>query len=277
MPVLVTGAEHAVGRAVVAAVSRRGGEVRAFLDPLRAPAGAVERLRAAGAKTARGDLADEELLERALAEAHTLVHAAADPLDDPDELVDQAASAVSAALSSGVARLVLVSHLGADTGAANPWLAALAAVEELVAETPIASVVLHRALTYGIDDVLTDALAEGAPGADPDALHAPLWMDDLAAAVVAADARDSVELPHLVVPLGGPRMASLGELVALLGGQIPPPGAAPRLPDGSRLPDHVVDLLSRDLLPDADVPTAGTSPEVGGEQVRLAFERDHGS
>lgn len=268
MPVVVTGVEHALGRAVVVALRRGAADVRAFLDPTAAPGGTVETLRGAGIRTARGTLDDEALLETALHGAHTLVHAAADPMADIESLVDDAASTVSAALSAGVSRLVFVSHLGADAASANPWLAGLAEAESLVADAPLPSVVIRRALTYGLDDGLTHAVAEGAPGADPDALHAPVWIDDLAAAVVAADAREAVAVPHLEVPLGGPRVASLGELIALLGGQIPPNRTTATLPDGSRLPAHVVDLLSRDLVPDRDAPTAGTSVEVGAEQVR---------
>lgn len=269
---LVTGGEHALGRAVVAALVRCRAEVRAFLDPERAPPGTVEALREAGVKTARGALVDEELLETALEGAHTLVHAAADPMADPAALADDVASAVSAALSASVRRLVLVSHLGADPESDNPWLAALGEAEALVADAPLPTVVIRRALTYGLDDALTHAVAEGAPGADPDALHAPVWIDDLAAAVVAADAREEPPVPHLVVPLGGPRMTTLSELIALLGGQIPTNPETATMPDGSRLPPHVTDLLSRDLVPDRDAPTAGTSVEVGGEQVRAEAE-----
>lgn len=270
MPVVVTGAEHALGRAIAVALCRDAADVRAFLDPTAAPPGTVETLRGAGIKTARGTLDDEALLETALEGAHTLVHAAADPMAAWDTIVDDVASALSAALTAQLSRVVLVSHLGAQGDSDNPWLAALAEAEALLAEAPVATVVIRRALTYGLDDVLTHALAEGAPGADPDALHAPVWMDDLVAAVVAADAREAAPLPHLVVPLGGPRMASLSELIALLGGQIPGSRDNARLPDGSQLPGHVVDLLSRDLLPDREAPTAGTSVEVGGARVRQA-------
>jgi len=274
VPVLVTGAEHGAGLAAVTALVRRGGDVRAVLDPTRAPEGLVQRLRGAGVKTARSALDDATLLEQACRDAHTVVHAAADPLTDPDELLADAATVVEATTQAQVSRIVLLSHLGAQAEAANPWLAALGEAELLVTQAPTVTVVIRRALTYGLDDALTHALAEGAPGADPDALHAPLWAGDLAAAIVAADARDAPGVPHLALTLGGPRHASLGELTALLGGQIAA-GPGSRLPDGSSLPAHAVDLLSRDLLPDRDAPCAGTSPETGGAQVRRA--RDDGA
>jgi uncharacterized protein YbjT (DUF2867 family) len=273
MPTLVTGAATPAGRACVRALLRGGGEVRAYLDPETAAEGTVDGLRAFGVKTARGALDDEGRLELACEQVHTVVHAAADPLTAPVTVLDDLATVASAALGAGCRRLVLVSHLGVDDPGDNQWLASLAEAEELAADSPVDTVVLRRSLTYGADDPLTEALIAGAAGADLEALHAPLWIDDLAAAVVAADARDREDgvLPHLVVPLGGPRACSLGELVALLGGQVTGglrSSIARAVPGQRRLPPHVADLLSRDLLPPTAAPSAGTSPEVGAEQVR---------
>lgn len=274
MPVLVTGTEHASGMAAVRALLRAGGEVRTYLDPTRVPPGTLERLRASGCKAARGTLDDEGFLEQALEQVHTVVHAAADPMEAPDEVLDDLASVLSAALGAGCRRLVLVSHEGADDPRGNPWLEACAEAEQLLVDAPVDTVVIRRTLTYGPDDALTAALIDGAVGADPDATHAPLWMGDLAAALVAADSRDRAigALPHLLVPLAGPDLTSLGELIAVLGGQVTGGlGGAParRRPDG--LPDHVLDLLSRDLVPGREHPRAGTPLRAGATLVREAF------
>jgi uncharacterized protein YbjT (DUF2867 family) len=278
MPVLVTGAERATGMAALRALLRAGGEVRAYLDPLRAPDGTVDRLRALGVKTARGTLDDEGFLETALEQVHTVVHAAADVLVPPEAVLDDAASVLSAAVSAGVRRAVVLSHLGVDRAAGNAWLEALAEVEDLCVDSPVDTVVLRRALTYGIDDELTAALVRsGAAGATPDATHAPLYLTDLAAAVVAADDRDRADgaLPHLVVPLGGPDLTSLGELVAVLGGQVyGGVGGAPSARRG--LPEHVLDLLSRDLVPDRRLPTASTTLRQGAALVRESLGTDPG-
>jgi uncharacterized protein YbjT (DUF2867 family) len=264
MPVLVTGAEDATGRAVIRALVRAGGEVRVFVDDSEIPAGELDRIRAAGCKVARGTLDDEGLLELAMAQVHTVAHLAASVLAEPEELLDSLASVLSAALGAGCRRLVWLSHLGADAPAGNAWLQACADGETLLADAPIDTVAIRRGLTYGPDDALTAILAEGTAGASPDALHVPLFVEDLAAAVVAADARDRAvaRMPPLVIPLGGPRMASLGELVALLGGQISEPGPA------GLLPFHARDLLSRDLVPPVGTPSGGTSPERGAKAVR---------
>jgi uncharacterized protein YbjT (DUF2867 family) len=274
MPVLVTGAEHALGRAAVAALHRSGGEVRAYLDPLAAPDGTIDRLRAAGAKVARGTLDDEGFLETALEQVHSVVHTAADVLTGPDAVLDDVASVLSAAVSAGCRRFVLVSSLGVDDPAGNPWLDALAEAEELCVDSPLDTVVIRRALTYGPEDRLTEILIDGAAGVVPDATHAPLYLADLAGALVAADDRDRADgsLPHLVVPLGGPDLLSAGELIAVLGGQITGGygGAAARTatPD---LPAHAVDLLSRELVPPRGAPAAGTPVRVGARLTREAF------
>jgi uncharacterized protein YbjT (DUF2867 family) len=266
MPVLVTGAECGAGRAIVQALLRSGGEVRVFVDPLDAPADLLTRLRARGCKVARGTLDDEGLLELALEHVHTLVHAAADPLAEPAAVVDDLSTAVSAALGAGCRRLVFLSHLGAGEPRGSAWLEACAEAEELLAEAPLETVVIRRALTYGADDELTGVLADTTAGAVPDAMHNPLWVEDLAAAVCRADARDrDLALGHLVVPLGGPELISLAEFVALLGGQVS--DAAP----GGPLPEHTRELLSRDLYLPQHAPRAGTPPSFGAEAVRDAL------
>jgi uncharacterized protein YbjT (DUF2867 family) len=274
MPALVTGAEHALGVAAAFALLRTGGEVRAYLDPLLAPDGTVERLRAAGCKTARGTLDDEGFLESALEQVHTVVHAATDLTADAETVLDDLASVLSAAASAGVRRVVLVSHLGVDDPRGNAWLEALAEAEELCEDSPLDAVVLRRALTYGPADRLTGALVDGAAGVAPDATHAPLYLDDLAAAVAAADARDRADgaLPHLLVPLGGPDLSSVGELIAALGGQITGRyGGAPSRIVTRDLPAHAIDVLSRDLVPPRGLPTAGTTIRSGAALTREAF------
>lgn len=280
MPVLVTGPEHATGMAAVRALLRAGGELRAYLDPTRVPGGTIERLRASGCKVARGTLDDEGFLEQALEQVHTVVHAAADPMEDPDAVLDEVASVLSAALGAGCRRLVLVSHVGAEDPRGNPWLEACGEAEEMLVDAPLDTVVIRRTLTYGPDDALTAALIDGVAGAAPDATHAPLFMSDLGAALAAADSRERATgaLPHLLVPLGGPDLTSLGELIAILGGQVTGGlGGAPAKQRAADLPDHVLELLSRDLVPGREHPRAGTSLHAGATLTREAFGTGPGS
>lgn len=245
MPVLVTGAESAVGRATVRRLARGGGEVRVFLDLERAPVADPAPFKSLGCKVARGALDDEGHVETALEQVHTVMHLASSALDDPPRMRDGAATVLSAAIGAGCRRVVWLSHLGVEAADGNRWLVACAEVEELLADAPLESIVFRRALTYGAEDDLTTALAGGLGGAGA-GRHAPLFADDLAAAVVAAD-RERVGAAtsdlHLVVPIGGPDILDLADVVRSLSGI-----SAARGP-GQRLPGHVADLYARDLVP----------------------------
>jgi uncharacterized protein YbjT (DUF2867 family) len=185
------------------------------------------------------------------------MHLASSPLDDPSWMRDVAATVLSAAIGAGCRRIIWLSHLGVeavvdDFGQGNPWLAACADVEELLADAPLESVVFRRALTYGPQDDLTTTLAAGAArGLAKVGLgrHAPLFADDLAAAVVAAD-RERVEGTtshlNLVIPIGGPDILDLAEVVRSLRSATAPSRAHVT---NARFPDPLADLYSRDLLP----------------------------
>lgn len=217
----------------------------------------IAALRAAGCKVARGSLDDEGRLEAALEQVHTVVHLGGDLLAAPQTLLDDVASVVSAALGAGCRRLVWPSQLGAGEPGEVVLLRVCADAEQLLAETPLETVVLRRALTYGPGDPLTEALAAGPPRQATAARHAPLYVDDLVEAVVAADRqRGDRMVPHLVAELAGSDIVSVGELCALLGARrtavVGRRGAA-------RLPDHVVELLAAERLPGADAVVAPRS------------------
>ncbi|MEX2620073.1 MAG: NAD(P)H-binding protein [Egibacteraceae bacterium] len=248
MPVLVTGAEAGAGRAVVARLVGAGGEVRAYVDREATPAGVVEGYRHWGAKVARGSLDDEGRLELAMEQVHTVVHTGGGFLDSPVGIVDELAGVVSAALGAGCRRLVWLSAIGAQAPGDDPYLAACAEAEALLAEAPVETVVLRRAVTYGPHDPLTALLAAGLPGVDPRAMHAPLYLDDLAAVADAAGVeRGAAGARHVIVSLAGPDVVALPRLLEGL----VDPGRTPRVPPPVALPEHLAPLLSRDLLPSA--------------------------
>lgn len=242
VPVLVTGAETSEGRASARRLLRAGGEVRVFVD-YRAEE-AAETLRAAGCKVARGALDDEGHLETALEQVHSVVHLGGGPMADPDDVVDDAATVLSAAIGAGCRRFIWASHLGAERPQGNAYLEACAETEALLADAPLEAVVIRRALTYGPGDPLTAALAAGAappPGAE--ATHSPLYVDDLALTIAEADrVRHGVGELFVAVTLTGPTEVLLGAFADLL--------AAPdrRREQPPPLPPVVADLLSRDLV-----------------------------
>lgn len=235
MPVMVTGAEHALGAAVIDQLRATGGEVRAFLDATVVTDDDAARLRALGCKVAVGEPDDEGHLEAALAQVHTVAHCAGGPLADPEALLTDAATLASALLGAGVRRLVWVRELAADP--ANPYLAAQDEVGALFAALPVETVTLATGLRYGAADRFSRLLAAGwVSGADidPAAPHAPIHVADVAHAVVAADRRrDAVADLHMRLGLLGPETIGLGDLLVRLGAVAHadgdrPAGSAPR-------------------------------------------------
>jgi uncharacterized protein YbjT (DUF2867 family) len=240
MPVLITGAETAEGVATARRLVRTG-EVRAFVDADNG--GAAETLRNLGCKVARGSLDDEGHLEAALEQVHSVIHVAGGPLTVADEVLDGAATVMSAAIGAGCRRMIYVSHVGAGDPRGNAYLAACAEVETMLADAPLEAITIRRTLTYGPGDPLTEALAAGAvPAEAAEATHSPLYVDDLALVIAEADrVRGNLEDLHVQLTLSGPMEILLGSFADLLASPAPP--ARPTV-----LPPAVADLLARDLV-----------------------------
>ena len=218
MPVLVVGAESPAGHAAVRSLRASGGEVRAYADAEVAGDDEAAVLRGLGAKVAIGELEDEAHLEAALTRVHTVVHLARGPLDGSSEYLDAVATSASAALGAGCKRFVLLSEVAASEPAGNTYLEAVAAAEALVLDSPLEAVVLRCGLRYGRGDPVAGLIAEATlPPAAADARHAPLFVDDLGAAVAAADAARGGSVPaDVVVEVVGPDELALRDLAVQL-------------------------------------------------------------
>jgi uncharacterized protein YbjT (DUF2867 family) len=262
--VLITGAETAEGRAAARRFLRSGGEVRVFVDP-QTPDDVVEQLRSLRCKIALGTLDDEGHLETAAEQVHTVVHLAGGPMTDPAAVVDDAATVLSAAIGAGCRRIVWASHVGAGDPRGNHYLEACAETEAMLAEAPLETVVVRRALTYGPDDALTAALAAGSiPAEAVESTHQPLYVDDLAMVIAEADrVRGSVGDLGIALTLTGPTEVLLGGFADLLTAPDRHRTAAPVLPPA------VTGLLARDLVVD-DAVVGPTSIPEGLE--RLSWE-----
>ncbi len=250
MPVLVMGAETALGREAVARLLLGGGEVRVYLDAERSGDHDVQAFRDLGCKVALGALDDEAHVETALAQVHTVVHLAIEPLRMPRDQLDALATVTSAALGAHCRRLIWVTELAAQPEG-NAYLDALADAASLVADLPLETVTLRCALRYGPEDPLTAALRAGAlsaTGANPEARHAPLFLVDAAHAVALADRQRGASSDlHVSLELTGPDQVSLGRFVDALGA---PALDAARPASAPQLPAWVPDWLSRSATGD---------------------------
>ncbi|MPZ72097.1 MAG: NAD(P)H-binding protein [Nitriliruptorales bacterium] len=244
VPVLITGAETAEGRATARRFLRGGGEVRVFVDP--AADRAAEDFRTAGCKIALGTLDDEGHLETAAEQVHTVVHVGGGPMTAPTQVLDDTATVLSAAIGAGCRRLIWVSHVGAGDPRGNGYLQACAETEAMLADAPLESIIVRRALTYGPGDPLTLALSAGAlPRDAEESTHQPLYVDDLALVLARADhVRGSVGDLSIEVTLTGPTEVLLSGFADLLAAPNRDRDAVPPLPR------TVADLLARDLVID---------------------------
>lgn len=208
MPVFVTHADTAVGADLVRALVADGADVRAFATG----AGDVAEVRAAGAIVAVGDLDDEGHLEAAMTHAHTVVVPEVGWLADADDIAATWPVIVRAAVQAEVARIVVVSLVGARAGADVPVLDVLGRIEAMVQEaTPQSLVVrIDGVVEAGHADVA--AALGGTDGPCRDAVMAPVARADLVAGLVALDgARSGRAGGHALFtalgpsrPVGGP-------------------------------------------------------------------------
>lgn len=245
MPVMVVGAETALGEAVTRRLLRTGGQVRVYIDPDHDDL--IDDYRALGCKVARGTVEDTGRLEVALTQVHTVIHAPDSLLDDPAEVLDGLAAVAEAAVDANVRRLVWPSWIGAPDPAGDAWLAMCAEAEQLLAGLPFESVVIRRALTYGPGDALTTAVASAELGVAGPAVHAPLWLGDLADALAAADEQrgEGDDVAQITVELAGPESMPLLQLASLLREAVGSVG-------GLTLPGHALNYLAADRLPGPD-------------------------
>jgi uncharacterized protein YbjT (DUF2867 family) len=223
MPVVVTGASGFIGRWAVRAFALASPQVRAYV---RRPE-AAEQLRAEGIRTAIGGIEDVENLEVVMSGAHTVCHLVGGlrprPPDDYDgSIVGSVGSVIEAATRAGVSRLLYLSSPGASTAAANPYLRSKGMAEDLIKASGLAHVIVRCAHVYGPGSGWLDAVTRRSrmrPAlviGSGRQLLAPVYVEDVAAVLGAADHRDRIESGTW--GLEGPDRISADDLADLLAG-----------------------------------------------------------
>lgn len=213
--------------------------------PVRAYVEAEDpELRRAGCKLAVGALDDLGRLEAAMEQVHTVVHLAGGPEPPPgrsvewvnEELTDVA---VRAAVGADVARFIAPSEAGAVAEARSAYLRSVRRAEEIVRASGLQHAVLRCAPVLGPSTPLGRALRTQAATRGPVALLPgtqrlnPLWVGDLARALLLADAREATV--GGTWELGGPDVVTLVQLVSRAAGRpAQPKRSMPGLPRALR-------------------------------------------
>ncbi|MEO8122859.1 MAG: complex I NDUFA9 subunit family protein [Burkholderiales bacterium] len=135
--------------------------------------------------------------------------------------VDLPRRVAQACAVAGVPRLVHISALGAAAGAPSNYLRSKAAGESALREAAAQATVMRPSVMFGASDRFMNLFAQLQaftpimPLAGADARFQPVWVNDVAAAVVSAI--DDPATSGQTFECAGPRIFTLAELVRLAG------------------------------------------------------------
>ena len=230
-PLGVTGANGAVGRAILRAAARPGTAplaVRALVRSARAAEAVRPHLGPAG-RVACVSYRDPASLEAALAGVAALIHLVGVLVERPGSSYEEAhvettRRVVDAARRRRVGTLVLVSALGADPGAANRYWRTKGEGEAVVRASGLAFTVLRVPLLLGRGTEAAAALGRRLRRGRAvllgggRTLQQPLDVDDLARAALAAAAPGAAT--GRTLELVGPVALAERELVARAAGLV---------------------------------------------------------
>jgi len=230
-PLGVTGANGAVGRAILRAAARPGAAplaVRALVRSARAAEAVRPHLGPAG-RVACVSYRDPASLEAALAGVAALIHLVGVLVERPGSSYEEAhvettRRVVDAARRRRVGTLVLVSALGADPGAANRYWRTKGEGEAVVRASGLAFTVLRVPLLLGRGTEAAAALGRRLRRGRAvllgggRTLQQPLDVDDLARAALAAAAPGAAT--GRTLELVGPVALAERELVARAAGLV---------------------------------------------------------
>jgi uncharacterized protein YbjT (DUF2867 family) len=266
MPVVVTGADTPVGRALVPLLRQRGSEVRAVVQET----GPADALRALGAKVAIDAVSDPDTLRAVLDEAHTVCHLVGN-LFPPGQgsyeetILDATHSVLRAAIKAKATRFLLLSYPGASSVSENDFLRCLGLAEESVRESELQHAVIRSTHIYGPGSPWLELMTSAATRrprvvvGDGSQRLAPVFTMDVARVLAAAD--DRAFPVSGSYGLEGPDVVTGDQLADLLGGRsgrkmhLRPDGnstvrASLSIPFGAPLSRTILEVLARDSRAD---------------------------
>lgn len=224
--VLILGGTGFVGRSVCEKlVERSGGAGGRITVPSRRPQRAQHVRTLPTVELVQADVHDEAELTRLLVGCDVVVNLIAilhgSEADFQRVHVDLPRKLTAACRSSGVKRVVHVSALGAAADAPSKYLRSKAAGEAVLRAAGLELTVLRPSVIFGEHDRFLNlfaslqALAPVMPLAGATARFQPVWVEDVAAAIVASiDDRSSI---GQTVECGGPAVYTLEQLVRFAG------------------------------------------------------------
>jgi uncharacterized protein YbjT (DUF2867 family) len=236
MKVAVTGANGAVGRAILRCGRKAASEALSFVAAVRSER-AAEQIRAQlNQRDAVAVISYENpaSLHAAFQGAAAVIHLPGILIERADSTYEQAnvastRSVVGAAKNAGVQKFVLVSAIGADENSPNRYYRTKGEAEALVRASGLPYTMLRAPLLLGSDTAGAAALKRNAtlPKARLISggrnLQQPLYVDDLARAAVIAATQAAVAnnmTLDLVGPISLPEREMVARAASVLGREV---------------------------------------------------------
>lgn len=224
--ILVLGGSGFVGRSVCEKlVERSGGAGGRIVVPSRRPQRAQHLRTLPTVELFQADVQSEVELVRLLAGCDAVINLIAILHGSPAEFqrahVDLPRQLVAACQVSGVKRIVHVSALGASANAPSHYLRSKAAGEAVLRAEGLDLTLLRPSVIFGEHDQFLNlfarlqAVAPVMPLAGATARFQPVWVEDVAAAIVSA--LDEPTSIGQTVECGGPTIYTLEQLVRFAG------------------------------------------------------------
>ncbi|MDO9093016.1 MAG: complex I NDUFA9 subunit family protein [Rubrivivax sp.] len=270
--ILVLGGTGFVGRAVCEQLARRSSSSRTVVPTRQLPRGNTIRLLPT-VDLVEADVHDSSTLQRLLQGCDAVINLVAILHGSEAAFqrvhVELPRQLVNACHGAGVRRLVHVSALGVGPDAPSLYLRSKTAGEAVLSTSGLDVTVLRPSVIFGAQDRFLNlfarlqSVAPLMPLAGSQAPFQPVWVDDVAAAVVQA--LDTPAAIGQTFECTGPGVYTLSELVRLAGRwaghermQIALPGWAGWLQAAAMelLPGEP--LMSRDNLQSMQVPNVAT-------------------
>lgn len=222
--ILITGATGFIGNALTRHLAEMDHDIRALIRPSpstpQLPTGIPLEVAVSSLNDPRG-------LRAALVDIDIVYHLASEERrgGEADLLktdIQGTQALVKAAAGAQVDRFFYLSHLGADRASAFPIMTAKAIAEESIRKSGLDYTIIRSAVVYGKNDHFTTGLAKllqlipfffFLPG-EGDTLIQPLWIEDLATALVWA--LDDDDTRRQLYEIGGPEQLTFREIVETL-------------------------------------------------------------